>query len=87
MPSISGIESKIRDVISCGRADMTTATGERLATIYEAITPMGEISNSIIRFISDMETREQAERRIINDCISNLNHSSCDSCMALCAAL
>ena len=42
-----------------------------------------ELKNNIVRFISDMETREQAERRIITSVLSTAGHSNCASCTAL----
>lgn len=83
MPSLSGIESKIRAVIECGQADMATSTGERVTILYEALVPMREIVNNRYKFVSDIETREQAEKRIVRECISSLNHTGCTSCMAL----
>ena len=48
---------------------------------------LGNLRGNMVRFENDIETREQAERRIIGYSIGNINHSDCTSCMALSAAL
>ena len=68
MPSISGIESKITDVLD---------TQARFS----------ELRINMVRFANDIETREQAERRIIGAVLSDINHSNCSSCDSLRSAL
>ena len=80
MPSLSNIESKIGDVLTCS-VDDTSAE----AMVARAL--LSELKVNMVRFKGDVETREQAERRIIADSISGLNHSGCDSCLALSAVL
>ena len=80
MPSISNLESKIGDVLACS-VDDTSAD----AMAGHAL--LSEIQINMVRFKGDVETREQAERRIIADSISGINHTGCSSCLALAAAL
>ena len=41
----------------------------------------------MVRFANDIETREQAERRIIGAVLSDINHSNCSACDTLRSAL
>ena len=81
MPSISGLDDKIDAVLVCYEKDTST---------IEMLTARALLSNlrgNSIKFDNDIETREQAERRVIDYSIRNINHSNCSSCMALTAAL
>ena len=80
MPSISNLENKIGDVLACSIDDTS-------ADAMAGRALLSEIKINMVRFKGDVETREQAERRIIADSISGLNHSGCDSCLALSAVL
>ena len=75
MPSISGIESKITDVLTHVPDDLDTQAR------------FSELRINMVRFVSDIETREQAERRIIDAVLSDINHSNCSSCDSLRSAL
>ena len=81
MPSISGLDDKLDAVLACSEKDTST---------IEMLTARALLSNlrgNSIKFDNDIETREQAERRVIGYSIGNINHSDCSSCMALTAAL
>ena len=80
MPSISNLENKIGDVLACSIDDTS-------ADAMAGRALLSEIQINMVRFKGDVETREQAERRIIADSISGINHTGCGSCMALTAAL
>jgi vacuolar-type H+-ATPase catalytic subunit A/Vma1 len=74
MPSISGIEIKIANVLN-HTWDLDTQAR------------FSELRDNMVRFDNDRETREQAERRIMDDVLSNLNHSNCSICDSLRSAL
>ena len=80
MPSISSLESKIGAVLACSIDDTS-------ADAMAGRALLSEIQINMVRFKGDVETREQAERRIIADSISGINHRSCSSCLALSAVL
>ena len=80
MPSISSLESKIGAVLACSNDDTS-------ADAMAGRALLSEIQINMVRFKGDVETREQAERRIIADSISGINHSDCSSCVALAAVL
>ena len=63
MPSISGIEIKIANVLN-HTWDLDTQAR------------FSELRINMVRFASDIETREQAERRIIGAVLSDINHSN-----------
>ena len=89
MPSISGLDDKIDAVLACAQVTLDANLEDR-ARANELLIARGLLSNlrgNMIRFDNDIETREQAERRIIGYSIGNINHSDCTSCMALSAAL
>tara|TARA_Y100001951_G_C11110945_1_gene167448 strand:- start:217 stop:450 length:234 start_codon:yes stop_codon:yes gene_type:complete len=77
MPSISGIENKITDIID--HVFLLNDMGIK--------GPASELRDNIIRFVNDRETREQAERRIIEDVLSDINHRNCGPCDNLRSAL
>ena len=89
MPSISGLDDKITAVLVCSQAtlDDNIENRTRANELIEARGLLSELRNNMIRFDNDIETREQAERRVIGYSIGNINHSSCSSCVALSAAL
>jgi len=89
MPSISGLNDKIDAVLVCSQAtlDDNIENRTRANELIEARGLLSELRNNMIRFDNDIETREQAERRVIDYSIGNINHSNCSSCMALTAAL
>ena len=74
MPSITGIESKITEVLKHVPDDLDTQAR------------FSELRINMVRFKSDIETREQAERRIVVDVLA-INHSSCAVCTTLRLAL
>ena len=55
MPSITGIENKITEVLKHVPDDLDTQAR------------FSELRINMVRFKSDIETREQAERRIVVD--------------------
>ena len=75
MPSITGLDNKIADVLSHVPSDLDTQA------------KFSELRANMIRFINDRETREQAERRIVVDVLDAINHSSCAVCTTLRLAL
>ena len=75
MPSITGIESKITEVLKHVPDDLDTQAR------------FSELRVNMVRFKSDIETREQAERRIVVDVLDAINHSSCAVCTTLRLAL
>ena len=89
MPSISGLDDKIDAVLVCSQATLNDNLEDRPRAnqLIEARGLLSELRNNMVRFKSDIETREQAERRVIEYSISNISHSDCASCMALSAAL
>ena len=89
MPSISGLDDKIDAVLVCSQATLDDSLDDN-ARANQLLAARGLLSNlrgNMIRFDNDIETREQAERRVIEYSISNISHSDCASCMALSAAL
>ena len=80
MPSISNLEKKIGDVLACSANDTS-------ADAMAGRALLSEIQINMVRFKGDVETREQAERRIIADSISGINHNNCASCLALSSVL
>ena len=91
MPSISGLDDKIDAVLVCSQTTLVESfNGDGNGRANQLIEARGLLSNlrgNMIRFNNDIETREQAERRVIEYSISNISHSDCASCMALSAAL
>ena len=88
MPSISGLEDKIDNVIKCiGVSIDATDDYAVQSPLMVAQGQFSELRNNMIRFMGDMETREQAERRIIDSVLSIAGHSNCASCTALEAAI
>ena len=89
MPSISGLNDKIDAVLVCSQITLDASLDDnvRANELIEARALLSELRNNMVRFKSDIETREQAERRVIEYSIRNINHSDCASCMALSAAL
>ena len=84
MPSISGLEDKIDNVIKCiGVSIDATDDYAVQSPLMVAQGQFSELRNNMIRFMGDMETREQAERRIITSVLSTAGHSNCASCTAL----
>jgi putative aminopeptidase FrvX len=75
MPSISGIEHKIREVLEHAIDDLDTQAR------------FSELQDNMIRFANDRETREQAERRIIGAVLLDINHQYCGPCDTLRSAL
>ena len=75
MPSITGIENKITEVLKHVPDDLDTQAR------------FSELRINMVRFKSDIETREQAERRIVVDVLDTINHSSCAECTTLRLAL
>ena len=89
MPSISGLDNKIDAVLACAQVTLDASLSDR-ARADELLTAralLGNLRGNMVRFENDIETREPAERRVIDYSIGNINHSSCSSCMALSAAL
>ena len=89
MPSISGLNDKIDAVMACSQVTLIASLDDN-ARSNQLIDARGLLSNlrgNMVRFDNDIETREQAERRVIEYSIRNINHSDCTSCVALSAAL
>ena len=89
MPSISGLDDKIDAVLRCSQITLDASLDDntRAKQIASARGLLSNLRGNMIRFDNDIETREQAERRVIEYSISNISHSDCASCMALSAAL
>ena len=89
MPSISGLDDKIDAVLACAQVTLSASLSDntRANQIASARGLLSELRNNMVRFKSDIETREQAERRVIEYSIGNIRPSDCASCMALSAAL
>tara|TARA_Y100000356_G_C11179898_1_gene246253 strand:+ start:422 stop:691 length:270 start_codon:yes stop_codon:yes gene_type:complete len=89
MPSISGLDDKIDAVLACAQVtlDANLENRARADELLIARALLGNLRGNMVRFDNDIETREQAERRVIEYSIRNINHSDCSSCMALSAAL
>ena len=89
MPSISGLNDKITAVLACSQVTLDASLSDRARAdeLLEARALLGNLRGNMVRFENNIETREQAERRIIDYSIGNINHSDCNSCMALTAAL
>ena len=89
MPSISGLDDKIDAVLACAQVTLDASLSDRARAdeLLIARALLGNLRGNMIRFDYDIETREQAERRVIEYSIRNISHSDCSSCMALSAAL
>ena len=89
MPSIIGLDDKIDAVMACSKTSLigSLADNARTNQLTEARALLGNLRGNMVRFDNDIETREQAERRVIEYSIRNISHSDCASCMALSAAL
>ena len=89
MPSISGLDDKIDAVLACAQVtlDANLENRARDDELLIARALLGNLRGNMVRFDNDIETREQAERRVIEYSIRNISHSDCSSCMALSAAL
>ena len=89
MPSISGLDDKITAVLVCSQVTLDDSLSDRARAdeLLEARALLGNLRGNMVRLENDIETREQAERRVIGYSIGNINHSNCSSCMALTAAL
>ena len=93
MPSISGLDDKIDAVLECTRLAIDTqlratpSGNDRVDTLIDARAQLGEIGADRVRFANNTETREQAERRTIEDALANIDHSGCSSCLELRQAL
>tara|TARA_R100000808_G_scaffold4136_2_gene13771 strand:+ start:16261 stop:16530 length:270 start_codon:yes stop_codon:yes gene_type:complete len=89
MPSISGLDDKIDAVLACAQVTLDASLDDRARAdeLLIARALLGNLRGNMVRFDNDIETREQAERRVIDYSIRNINHSDCSSCMALSAAL
>ena len=89
MPSISGLDDKIDAVMACSQTSLIGSLddNDRTNQLTEARALLGNLRGDMVRFTNDIETREQAERRVIEYSIRNISHSDCASCMALSAAL
>ena len=89
MPSISGLDDKIDAVLACAQVTLDASLDDRARAdeLLIARALLGNLRGNMVRFDNDIETREQAERRVIEYSIRNINHSGCSSCMALSAAL
>ena len=89
MPSISGLDDKIDAVMACSQTSLIGSLDDNARTnqLTEARALLGNLRENMVRFDNDIETREQAERRVIEYSIRNISHSDCASCMALSAAL
>lgn len=84
MPSISGLVDKLDNVMKCIGVSIDATNDYAVQSpLMVAQGQCSELKNNIVRFISDMETREQAERRIITSVLSTAGHSNCASCTAL----
>jgi len=89
MPSISGLDNKIDAVMACSQTSLIGSLNDNARTnqLTEARGLLSNLRGNMVRFTNDIETREQAERRVIEYSIRNISHSDCASCMALSAAL
>ena len=89
MPSISGLNDKIDAVMACSQITLIASRDDnaRSNQLIDARGLLGNLRVNMVRFDNDIETREQAERRVIGYSIRNINHSDCTSCVALSAAL
>ena len=89
MPSISGLDDKIDAVMACSQTSLIGSLddNDRTNQLTEARALLGNLRGDMVRFTNDIETREQAERRVIEYSIRNISHSDCASCMSLSAAL
>jgi len=89
MPSISGLNDKIDAVMACSQITLIASfdDNDRSSQLIDARGLLGNLRVNLVRFSNDIETREQAERRVIEYSIRNISHSDCASCMALTAAL
>ena len=89
MPSISGLDDKIDAVLACAQVtlDANLENRARADELLIARALLGNLRGNMVRFDNDIETREQAERIVIEYSIRNISHSDCSSCMALSAAL
>ena len=89
MPSISGLNDKIDAVMACSQTTLIASLDDnaRANQLNGARALLGNLRVNMVRFDNDIETREQAERRVIEYSIRNINHSDCTSCVALTAAL
>ena len=89
MPSISGLDDKIDAVLACAQVTLDASLSDRARAdeLLIARALLGNLRGNMVRFDNDIETREQAERRVIEYSIRNISHSDCNSCMALTAAL
>ena len=89
MPSISGLDDKIDAVMACSQTTLIGSLddNDRTNQLTKARALLGNLRGDMIRFTNNIETREQAERRVIEYSIRNISHSDCASCMALSAAL
>ena len=89
MPSISGLDDKIDAVLACAQVTLDANLENRAIAdeLLIARALLGNLRGNMVRFDNDIETREQAERRVIEYSIRNISHSDCSSCMALSAAL
>ena len=89
MPSISGLDDKIDAVMACSQTSLIGSLDDNARTnqLTEARALLGNLRGEMIRFTNNIETREQAERRVIEYSIRNISYSDCASCMALSAAL
>ena len=89
MPSISGLDDKIDAVLACAQVTLDASLDDRARAdeLLIARALLGNLRGNMVRFDNDIETREQAERRVIEYSIRNISHSDCSSCMALSAAL
>ena len=89
MPSISGLDDNIDAVLACAQVtlDANLENRARADELLIARALLGNLRGNMVRFDNDIETREQAERRVIEYSIRNISHSDCSSCMALSAAL
>jgi len=89
MPSISGLDDKIDAVMACSQTTLIASLDDNARTnqLTEARALLGNLRGDMIKFTNNIETREQAERRVIEYSIRNISHSDCASCMALSAAL
>ena len=89
MPSISGLDDKIDAVMACSQTTLIASfnDNDRSKQLIDARGLLSNLRGNMVRFDNDIETREQAERRVIEYSIRNISHSDCASCMALSAAL
>ena len=93
MRSISGLDDKINAVLECTSLAIDTqlrstpSGSDRVDTLIDARAKLGGIGLNRVQFENNTETREQAERRTINDALANIDHSGCSSCLELRQAL